>query len=457
MNERRLHALSAGEPGQGPVLYWMHREHRARDNWGLLHAQGVALRAGRPLAVVYGLADTFLGATMRQFGFLLDGLRLVEAELSALNIPFFLLRGDPPEEIARFAGHHGAHTVVTDFDSLRLKRQWLARAAKALACPLVEADSRNVCPCRAVSDKREYMARTIRPKIMRLLPEFLEPFPALAPHPVPWPGHGPANDFLAARAALAVDRSVAEVDWARPGTDAGMKMLRAFTAERLPRYHERNDPNAGAVSLLSPWLHFGMISAQRVALEALRATAPAEARDSFVEELVVRRELADNFCLHAPDYDSVSCFPDWAARSLDKHRGDERPWLYGLDDLEGAATHDPLWNAAQRQMVRRGHMHGWLRMYWAKKILEWSATPEEALRAAIFLNDRYQLDGREANGYAGIAWALGGVHDRPWAERPVFGSVRYMNFAGARRKFDVAAFVSAFGDARDRELLTAMR
>jgi deoxyribodipyrimidine photo-lyase len=321
----------------------------------------------------------------------------------------------------------------------------------------VEADSRNICPCRAVSDKREYMARTIRPKIMRLLPEFLEPFPALAPHPVPWPGHGPANYFVAARAALAVDRSVAEVDWARPGTDAGMAMLRTFMAERLPRYHERNDPNADAVSLLSPWLHFGMISAQRVALEALRATAPAEARDSFVEELVVRRELADNFCLHAPDYDSVSCFPDWAARSLDKHRGDERPWLYGLDDLEGAATHDPLWNAAQRQMVRRGHMHGWLRMYWAKKILEWSATPEEALRAAIFLNDRYQLDGREANGYAGIAWALGGVHDRPWAKRPVFGSVRYMNFAGARRKFDVAAFVSAFGDAHDRELLTAMR
>lgn len=445
MTGRRVRAVRPGTPGPGPVVYWMRREHRARDNWGLLHAQALALDARRPLVVAWCLARGYLGATLRQFAFLLRGLAEVARDLEALRIPFVLLEGDPGAEVSRFA--QNAHTLVTDFDPLRPKRGWLKDAAAVLPCPVVEADGRNVCPCWLVSDKREYMARTIRPKIHRLLPEFLEPFPDLVPHPHPWDRHIQAPDFPGALGRLDIDRAVPEVDWAVPGPAAGRAMLDDFLANRLPRYDSRNDPNAEAVSLLSPWLHFGMLSAQRAAIEASKTHAPREAKDAFLEELVVRRELADNFCLHAPDHDQISCFPDWARATLDRHRDDPRPSLYSGEELEQARTHDPLWNAAQRQMTATGHMHGWLRMYWAKKILEWTPSPEEALRLATLLNDRWELDGRDSNGYTGLAWSMGGVHDRPWGERPVFGTVRYMNLAGAMRKFDVARFVARWGES----------
>lgn len=446
MTARRARSVASGRAsGPGPVAYWMRREHRVRDNWALLHAQSLALEAARPLVVVWCLARGYLGATRRQYGFLLRGLAEVANELQKLHIPFVLLEGEPGAEVARFAAN--AHTLVTDFDPLRPKRQWLAEAATALPCPVVEVDGRNVCPAWLVSDKREYMARTIRPKIHRLLPEFLAPFPELVPHPHSYEKPVQTPDFMAALDRLGADASVPEVSWATPGPAAGLAMLDDFLANRLPLYERRNDPSAGAVSLLSPWLHFGMLSAQRAALHASRAQAPTGARDAFLEELIVRRELADNFCLHAPDYDQPSCFPDWAKAALDKHRADPRPSLYDEQALEQARTHDPLWNAAQRQVTATGHMHGWLRMYWAKKLLEWSPSPEEAMRRAIALNDRFQLDGRDSNGYAGIAWSMGGVHDRPWGERPVFGTVRYMNLAGALRKFDVARFVTAWGES----------
>jgi deoxyribodipyrimidine photo-lyase len=196
------------------------------------------------------------------------------------------------------------------------------------------------------------------------------------------------------------------------------------------------------VSDLSPYLHFGQIASQRVAWEVRRAEAPAEAKQAFLEELIVRRELADNFCYYNPAYDQVAGFPAWAQQTLDQHRRDPRDYLYELPDWEAGRTHDDLWNAAQLEMVRRGKMHGYLRMYWAKKILEWSATPEEALATAIYLNDRYELDGRDPNGYTGVAWSIGGVHDRPWGERPVFGKIRYMSRAGCQRKFNVEQYIA---------------
>jgi len=455
---RRARLVRAGTHGPGPVVCWMRREHRAQDNWTLLRGQELALTAKRPLVTVWCLARGYPGAGLRQFGFLLRGLEDTARELAALRIPFVLLEGDPGVEIARFA--RNAHSLVTDFDPLRPKRQWLAEAAAGLACPVEEVDGRNVCPAWLVSDKREYMARTIRPKIHRLLPEFLAPFPRLRPHPHAWERHTAVPDFAAALSRLSVDRAAPEVVWAAPGPAGGRARLDDFLHSRLPRYMQRNDPNAGAVSLLSPWLHFGMLSAQRAALEVVACDAPREARDAFLEELIVRRELADNFCLHAPDYDQTSCFPDWAARSLDAHRTDLRPHLYAEEDLERARTHDPLWNAAQRQMTETGHMHGWLRMYWAKKILEWTPSPEEALRIGVRLNDRWQLDGRDSNGYAGLAWSMGGVHDRPWGERPIFGTVRFMSLAGAMGKFDVRRFVQNWGETlpeKPRGRRTAVR
>jgi deoxyribodipyrimidine photo-lyase len=199
---------------------------------------------------------------------------------------------------------------------------------------------------------------------------------------------------------------------------------------------------------LSPYLHFGQLSPQRLAWLVARSVLPAEAKDPFLEELIVRRELADNFCLFEPFYDQFAGFPDWARTTLNQHRQDKREYLYSLADLEAGTTHERLWNACQRDLIRNGRLHGYLRMYWAKKILEWTADPETALEYAITLNDRYSLDGRDPNGYAGIAWSIGGVHDRAWRERSVFGKIRYMNIAGCRRKFDVDGYINSV-DKRD--------
>jgi deoxyribodipyrimidine photo-lyase len=229
----------------------------------------------------------------------------------------------------------------------------------------------------------------------------------------------------------------------KAGADSAMDTLGSFLEERLSSYAVgRNDPNAHAQSGLSPYLHFGQISAQRVALEAQRFDGHVASQEAFLEELIVRRELSDNFCFYNANYDSLAAFPAWARSSFNQHRQDPRPHLYSRDNFESAATHDRLWNAAQIEMVVSGKMHGYLRMYWAKKILEWSETPEDALTAALYLNDKYELDGRDPNGYAGVAWSIGGVHDRPWFERDVFGKVRYMSERGCRGKFDVPAYIA---------------
>jgi deoxyribodipyrimidine photo-lyase len=244
------------------------------------------------------------------------------------------------------------------------------------------------------------------------------------------------------RKNLKIDTSVGPVDWMRPGEDAAHRMLRLFIGERLGKYNEqRNDPNAGAVSDLSPYLHFGQISAQRVALEVRQSRKSKPSRDAFLEELIVRRDLSDNFCYYNEAYDMFEGFPAWAQQSLNVHRNDTRDYIYPIETFEAAQTHDPLWNAAQNEMRTTGKMHGYMRMYWAKKILEWTPSPEEALAIAIYLNDRYELDGRDPNGYTGIAWSIGGVHDRAWGERPVFGKIRYMSYDGCKRKFDVDVYM----------------
>lgn len=444
----RIRMLCPRPVGAGPVVYWMHREHRWRDNWALLHARGLAAERGVPLVVAWALAPGFLEATLRQFGFLLRGLEQTARELTAMGVPFFLLRGDVPAEILALCGQLGAGALVTDFDPLRIKRAWLDRVARQLPVAAWEVDGRNVVPCWQASDKREYAARTIRPRIHRLLPEYLEEFPAFAPPPVAWGGPLPRADFGAALAGLEVDRTVPEVAWPLPGEAAGAAVLADFLARRLPGYATaRNDPTQEGTSRISAFLHFGMLSSQRVALEVRRDARPetAEDRAAFLEQLIVRRELAENFCAHTPDYDTPACFPAWAQATLAKHAQDPRPALYAPQQFEQGQTHEPLWNAAQAQLVREGYMPGYLRMYWAKKILEWSATPEAAMAVAVRLNDRYQLDGRDPNGYAGIAWSLGGVHDRPWPERPVFGTIRFMSARGAASKFDAAAYVAAHG------------
>ncbi|MFP5220993.1 MAG: deoxyribodipyrimidine photo-lyase [Acidobacteriota bacterium] len=445
MNMRRGRLASKGSEGTGPVLYWMHRDHRMRDNWALLFAAAMAASRDRGLVVVHCLDPAYPQAAASHFRFLVDGLKELHGEFKAANIPFVELLGDPPARVAQLARDLDAAALVTDFDPLRHKRSWLARAGEAVSCPVHEVDARNVVPCFVASDKCEYMARTIRPKIHRLLPEFLEPFPGIPPlRPLDATGAKALPQWTWER----VERGIPGLPGAprpryfAPGEAEARRALDAFTGGGLHGYAlNRNDPSRNGQSGLSPWLHFGMLSAQRAALEAASGSAEAADKEAFLEELIVRRELADNFCLHRQDYDQTSCYPEWARKTLERHAHDPRPYIYTKEQLEAGETHDPAWNAAQLEMRLTGKMHGYMRMYWGKKILEWTPSAEAAQAVAVELNDRWSLDGRDPNGYAGIAWSIGGVHDRPWVERPIFGQVRYMNYKGLERKFDVRAYV----------------
>lgn len=303
------------------------------------------------------------------------------------------------------------------------------------------------------SDKREYAARTIRRKIHDKLPEFLREYPKVPKQTVEWPENCPSPPSVDWKKLIEEARtrgaSVPEVTWIVAGEEAAMKALHGsngfLTKTRLSKYAtKRNDPSVpGALSGLSPYFHFGHLSPQRAALEASKhRAAHKDSVDSFLEEMVVRRELSDNYCFYVPNYDSLDAAYDWAKETLNVHRNDKREHLYTLEQLENAQTHDDLWNAAQKEMTATGKMHGYIRMYWAKKILEWTESPEQAIEYGLYLNDKWELDGRDPNGYVGIMWSMAGIHDQGWSERPIFGKIRYMNYQGCKRKFDIQKYVA---------------
>jgi deoxyribodipyrimidine photo-lyase len=445
VKEARIRILQDGDAANGPIVYWMSRDQRVHDNWALIFAQELALRENKNLIVVFNLVSDFLDATIRQYGFMIKGLKELEAELLNYNIPFYLLQGKPELKIPVLLKSIKASGLVSDFDPLKIKRIWKREVAKKIEIPFYEVDAHNIVPCLHASNKLEFAAYTIRPKIHKLLPEFMDEYPKLKKMPkqdslltdkVEW------DEIIS---HLKINQEVKEVDWIKPGESEAAKALKDFLENRFERYIEdKNDPNKNALSNLSPYLHFGQISAQRIALTVQQFFGNHTSANAFLEELIVRRELSDNFCYFNPDYDSFNGFHDWAKETLNKHRKDKREFTYSLNVFENANTHEDLWNAAQREMLTTGKMHGYMRMYWAKKILEWSESPEEALRIAIYLNDKYELDGRDPNGYTGCAWSIGGVHDRAWAERSVLGKIRYMNRNGAARKFDVTTYISKF-------------
>lgn len=449
---RTLSSVDKVEALPGGVVYWMSRDQRVQDNWALLYAKQRAEEAGVPLSVVFCLVPSFLEATIRQYGFMLRGLEEVETELTSLDVPFVLLQGWPSQTLPAFLAEHQVAALVTDFSPLRVPVTWKNEVVAAQpSLPVFEVDAHNVVPVWKASDKKEVGARTIRKKITDKLPEYLTELPKFVS-----PANSPAAsitkitgtkvDWVAVKAGLSVDRTVREVEWCTPGSAAALKAVEEFCSERLKIFAEkRNDPNVDAASNLSPYLHFGQLGAQRMALMVKEHHRKhSESVKSFLEESVVRRELADNFCFYQPHYDSLEGAAGWAQDSLRLHETDKREHVYSLEELEGGKTHEDIWNAAQRQMVRTGKMHGFMRMYWAKKILEWSPTPAEALRRSIYLNDRYELDGRDPNGYVGCAWSIMGTHDMGWAERAVFGKIRYMNYAGCKRKFDIKKYAAAW-------------
>jgi deoxyribodipyrimidine photo-lyase len=443
VDPRRVRELRPVLTDEGPVIYAMVRDQRVEDNWALLHAQQAALTSAQPLIVACLPAADTPALTWRQGAFMLEGLKSVERQLAELQIGFAVMNESPTVALAHLSEATGASTIVTDFSPLRGAREWRDRLLDNVRVGVLEVDAHNIVPCLEASAKREYAAYTFRPKVNRLLPQFLVEFPALRKHPFVSEIAGRQVDWAALERSLVADREVRPVERIVPGAEAARNRLDSFLSSGLKSYEERrNDPGANAQSGLSPYLHFGQIAAQRVALEASKHDKHIPSQEAFIEELIVRRELSDNFCYYNDRYDSFEGFPDWSRKTLDEHRSDPREYLYNGEALEAAGTHDLLWNAAQREMVISGKLAGYMRMYWAKKILEWSPTPEEALANAIYLNDRYSLDGNDSNGYTGIAWSIGGVHDRPWFERDIFGKVRYMSQAGCQRKFDIERYIA---------------
>lgn len=473
VDPRRIYKLNDHPEKSGCVVCWMQRDQRTTDNWMLLFAQERALALQRPMVVLFCLSPGFLGAALRQYEFMLRGLEKVAKNLAACNIRFVLLHGEPSAQIPGFLEKTGAGLLVTDFNPLKVSVKWKQEVLKKISIAFYEVDAHNILPCRYISDKPEYAAFTLRKKVEHSLQDFLTDIPQIKVHPdfnddlglcslyvtenqvnsgmiFTLTHHSPDQpsqlyspiDWAGLLSTFSCNREVTAIDWILPGEKHAAEALRLFIDDRLDHYEtNRNLPEKKGQSDLSPYLHFGHLSAQRVALEVLHAHKKPESRAAFLEELIVRRELADNFCLYNQDYDKFDGFQRWARHTLNKHRNDHREFLYSVDQFEKAETHDNLWNAAQREMVCKGKMHGFMRMYWAKKILEWTTTPEEAVAIAIYLNDKYLLDGRDPNGYAGIAWAIGGTHDRPWGERNIFGMIRFMNYQGCKRKFDINSYI----------------
>jgi deoxyribodipyrimidine photo-lyase len=435
----RTRDLNGQPDGSGPVLLWISRDQRMRDNWAYAAARELADRRGVPLIACFCLMPRLGAASRRHFDFMVDGLRELERDLGDGGVPLDVLAGDPAKLIPEAARRHEAGSVVCDFSPLTMARRRRRDVAAALAVSMTEVDAHNIVPAWVASDKREHSAFHMRNRLARLLPHWLtEPPAAKAPAVAGTPS---PVDWEAVLSTISAD-DVGPPLTVPAGEKAALATLERFVEDGLSDYSAgRNDPNRDAQSGLSPYLHFGQLSAQRAAWEVNRAQA-GENGDDFLDELVTWREVAENHCFYNADYARFRGLQDWSRRTLDDHRDDPREYLYELDQLEHAQTHDELWNAAQREMTITGRMHGYMRMYWAKKILEWSPSPEEAMRRAIRLNDRYELDGRDPNGYVGVAWAIGGTLDRPWREREVYGKIRYMNENGARRKFDVDGYIA---------------
>ena len=426
---------------KGAVTYWMSRDQRVEDNWALLFASEHARQHNVPLLVFFTFDPQYSRANLRHFDFMIKGLQRVEKQLQEANIPFFVSLGNPVELILHAIEEFKISCLVTDFDPLHTKQSWKQAVAKQVSIPFYEVDAHNIVPCHIASDKEEYGAYTLRPKIRKLLPEFLTDFPVLEGQKTN-PFKGNQNDWLTITKSISQDKSVLPVTEIKPGSDEALDKMRLFIREKISNYCSlKNDPNQDVLSGLSPYLHFGHISAQRIAREVIRECKDDENAGSYLEELIIRKELTDNFCFYNPGFNNLNGVREWARNTLNIHKQDKRDFVYSKDDFENAKTHEPLWNAAQNEMKKTGKMHGYMRMYWAKKILEWSADPEMALDIAMTLNDKYSLDGRDPNGYVGCLWSIAGIHDRPWAERSVFGKIRYMNEKGCRRKFDLDAYI----------------
>jgi len=441
IQQERIAVLNSLAPRDGRyVLYWMQAAQRAEWNHALEYAIERANGLKVPVVVAFGLTADFPEANARHYHFMLQGLSEAQAALARRGIQMVVRTASPPECVMELA--RDASLVAVDAGPTRIQTHWRDEVAEAIDCPLVEVETNLIVPVEQASEKENFSAGTLRPRIGRKLESYMAALKHRKPRVdslgLKLDGVS-IEDVDATVKTLGVDRSVGPAAGFKGGTKEAKRRLKDFIAHKLDDYDQkRNDPNADGTSNLSPYLHFGQISPLYAALKVREVSG--QGKDAFLEELIVRRELSYNFVYYNDHYDRFDCLPPWAANTLAFHSRDEREYVYSRQEFETAATHDPYWNAAQKEMVLTGKMHGYMRMYWGKKVLEWSATPREGFEIALYLNNKYELDGRDPNGFAGVAWCFG-KHDRAWSERPVFGKVRYMNAAGLRRKFDADAYV----------------
>jgi deoxyribodipyrimidine photo-lyase len=428
------------------VVYWMQRAQRAADNPALNVAVDVANALGQPVVIFFAPVPFYLHANVRHYAFLEQGIPDIAGRARKRGIGF-ALRSYPDHSLVKFCNEVKASIVIGDENPMREPRHWRELAAKKLSIPLWTVDADVIVPSKLL-EKEQYAARIIRPRLQQRLSQFITA-PRNPSAKVEWqtprglavlPDDG-SIDITEGWKDL--DRSLQPVDSFRGGTSEALKLLDQFVKHKLATYPENHGkPETDGTSRLSPYLHFGHISPHTVMHAVLKSKAPQAAKDDYINQLLTWRELSINFVYFNPLYDSIECAPDWAHKTLAAHAKDPRPVLYTREQFESAETHDELWNAAQLQMLHAGWMHNYMRMYWAKKILEWSTSPAVAWQTALYLNDKYFLDGRDPDGYAGVAWAMGGKFDRPWFERPIFGTIRWMSGDAARKKFDADKYIA---------------
>lgn len=438
--ERILQCSRKAPQNRRYVLYWMQAAQRASWNHALEYAVRQANQRKKPVLAVFGLISDYPEANLRHYLFMLEGLKETRAALAKRGIQLVIQKGPPDQVVLRSAEQ--ADLVVVDEGYTNIQRQWRKAVALQIDCPLVEVTTNLIVPVETASEKENYSAGTLRPRISRQIDKYLVPLkqtkPKIPSMKLRFKSIRLDNPEKTAK-ELNLDTSVKGSPFFTGGQKQALKRLRTFLNSKLDQYDSlRNDPSEAYQSNLSPYFHFGQISPLQIAMEVVKIDSPG--REAFLEELIIRRELSHNFVYYNPNYDQFEALPPWTLRTLNFHAKDKRRYTYTLEQFEKAQTHDPCWNAAQLEMVLTGKMHGYMRMYWGKKILEWSRSPKEAFRIALLLNNKYELDGRDPNGYAGVAWCFG-KHDRPWQERPIFGKVRYMNAAGLKRKFNPDLYV----------------
>ena len=431
------------------VLYWAQMNRRTAANHALAYAINLANQLAIPVLYYEGLTCTYKYANDRLHRFILENVPDTAADLKALGIgyTFHLRRRKSDANDVLYQLAKDAAAVVTDDYPTFIARQHNASVPQRLDIPYFVVDSSCIVPMSRL-EKREYAAYTIRPRIHRLLDQYLRPFEMLTPakrwkldtskfHTTVTPAN-----IAGLVAECDIDHSVKPSTTYRGGAKRAHHLLTHFLERNLSRYaNGRNEPSAHATSDLSPYLHFGNISALEIALKVKsHAAAHGLIPDEYLEELIVRRELAFNFARYSDDPESLDNLPNWARVTLAKHDRDPRDYTYTQEQWEPASTHDPLWNATQKELLLRGKIHGYYRMYWGKKIIEWSASHQDALSIMIYLHDKYALDGRDPNTYTNILWCLG-LHDRPWTERPIFGMIRFMSADGMKRKTNTGAYI----------------